>query len=58
MEVVCAVEEIEVDRVSLPVNLSINSCRGTSSRFSMRVNSWTKNMKCLNEVFKCASSPS
>lgn len=31
---------------------SISSCIGDNSLFSMRLNSWTKNIKCLNDVFR------
>ena len=42
--------------LSLPVSLSIKSCKGANSFFSTRPNSCMKNIKCLNEVFKWASS--
>ena len=38
-------------------NLSMSSLSGANSRLSIRLNSCTKNMKCLKLVFRCASSP-
>lgn len=37
---------------SLLVSLSIISCNGASSFFSIRLNSWTNKIKCLKLVFK------
>lgn len=50
------VSSVYLSFISLAVSLSMSSCSGASSLRSMRLNSCTKKMKCLKEVFKCASS--
>lgn len=48
--------QVQTFQRSLLVSLSISSCKGANSLLSIKLNSWTKNMKCLKDVFKCASS--
>lgn len=42
--------------LSFEVSFSMSSWSGASSLLSIRLNSWTKKIKCLKDVLRCASS--